>query len=220
MIDNFLIVLGEWPTIAWGFATTVWVSALSIALSLILSIALFVAIASGNRWLTIPLRAFVDLMRAIPFLMLVFLAYYCLPLAGVRLSSWTCGLVSLVAYNTAYFTEILRGAWAHMSAEQADAGRAFGYAGLRLYSRIILPQTLIASGPMLGNQAITLIKNSAFLMVITVHELTFAVNQIQSIYFTPLEALLVGVTLYWVLCLVVEAAVRRLDRIAAVRGSA
>jgi polar amino acid transport system permease protein len=123
-----------------------------------------------------------------------------------------------VLYNTAYFAEILRGAWAHLPHEQEEAGRAFGHAGLGLYRRIILPQILIAASPILGNQMITLVKNSAFLMVITIPDLTFMANQVQSIYFVPLEAMLVAVALYWLICSSIEWAVRRMDRVAVVRG--
>ena len=141
-----------------------------------------------------------------------------LPAVNVRLSRWTCGLSALVAYNTAYFAEILRGAWAHLPYEQEEAGRAYGYAGLGLYRRIILPQIFIAASPILGNQMITLVKNSAFLMVITIPDLTFMANQVQAIYFVPLETMLVAVALYWVICSAIEWTVRRMDRVAVVRG--
>jgi polar amino acid transport system permease protein len=136
----------------------------------------------------------------------------------VRLSSWTCGIAALVLYNTAYFAEILRGAWAHLPREQEEAGRAYGYAGWPLYRRIILPQILIATAPVLGNQMITLVKNSAFLMVITIPDLTFKANEIQAVYFVPFETMLVAVALYWVLCSTIEWTVRRMERVAMVRG--
>ena len=160
----------------------------------------------------------VDVLRAIPFLMLLFIIYYCLPALNVRLSSWTCGLSALVVYNTAYFAEILRGAWTHLPPEQEEAGRAYGYSGVALYRRIILPQILIAAGPVLGNQMITLVKNSAFLMVITIPDLTFMANQVQAIYFVPFETMLVAVALYWVICSAIEWTVRRMERVAVVRG--
>lgn len=218
MIANFVIVLGEWKALAAGFLTTVWICALSGLLSLLLAVLVAMLLVARRRALRRATQAAVDALRAIPFLMLLFIVYYCLPALHVRLSSWTCGLSALVVYNTAYFAEILRGAWAHLPREQEEAGRAHGYAGLALYRRIILPQILIASGPVLGNQMITLVKNSAFLMVITIPDLTFMANQVQAIYFVPFETLLVAVGLYWVICSAIEWTVRRMDRVALVRG--
>jgi len=219
MIDNFGILVREWNLLAEGFLNTLWICALSGAASLVLAV--FVSFLTTSKQPVIRLlsRGLVDIMRAVPFLMLVFLIYYCLPVAGLRLSSWTCGLMAMILYNTAYFAEVLRGAWAHLPHEQEEAGRAYGYHGMKLYTRIIFPQIFISSGPALGNQMITMIKNSAFLMVITIQELTFMANQIQAIYFIPFETLIVAVLLYWIICSSVEWGVRVMGRVAELRGS-
>jgi polar amino acid transport system permease protein len=215
---RFQVIINEWPSLAAGFGTTIWICALSGVLSLLLALPLAALLTARRAVIVWPVRAVVDGLRAIPFLMLVFLSYYCLPVFGLRFSSWTCGLVSLIVYNTAYFGEILRGAWAHLPREQEEAGRAFGFYGFALTRRIILPQILISAGPVLGNQMITLIKNSAFLMVITIPELTFTANQVQAIYFAPLETMIVAVLLYWLLCSAVEWIVRVMDHVSMVRG--
>ena len=218
MIANFAIVFGEWKPLATGFVNTVWICALSAALSMLFAIFVSMLMVSRRLALRRATQAVVDVLRAIPFLMLLFVIYYCLPALNIRLSSWTCGLFALIVYNTAYVAEILRGAWAHLAREQEDAGRAYGYSGVALYRRIILPQIFIAAGPILGNQMITLVKNSAFLMVITIPDLTFMANQVQAIYFVPFETMLVAVALYWLLCSAIEWTVRRMERVAVVRG--
>jgi polar amino acid transport system permease protein len=218
VIANLWTVLGEWQELATGFLNTLWICALSGVFSLILAVFVSLLLVSRRHQVRRVTQGAVDVLRAVPFLMLLFIVYYCLPAVHVRLSRWTCGLSALMLYNTAYFAEILRGAWAHLPHEQEEAGRAFGHAGLGLYRRIILPQILIAASPILGNQMITLVKNSAFLMVITIPDLTFMANQVQSIYFVPLEAMLVAVALYWLICSSIEWAVRRMDRVAVVRG--
>ena len=218
MIANFGVVLGEWRALSTGFVNTVWICALAGVLSLLLAVFVSMLLVLARGAVRRTAQGAVDVLRALPFLVLLFIVYYCLPAIGLRLSAWTCGLAGLVVYNTAYFAEILRGAWAHLPREQEEAGRAFGYSGLSLYRRVILPQILIAAGPVLGNQMITLVKNSAFLMVITIPDLTFMANQVQAIYFVPFESLLVAVALYWVICSGIEWVVRAMDRIAVVRG--
>jgi len=218
VIANFGVVLGEWRALSTGFVNTIWICALAGVLSLLLAVFVSMLLVSPQGAVRRTAQGAVDVLRALPFLVLLFIVYYCLPAIGLRLSAWTCGLAGLVVYNTAYFAEILRGAWAHLPREQEEAGRAFGYSGLGLYRRIILPQILIAAGPVLGNQMITLVKNSAFLMVITIPDLTFMANQVQAIYFVPFESLLVAVALYWVICSGIEWVVRAMDRVALVRG--
>jgi len=117
-----------------------------------------------------------------------------------------------VFYNTAYMAEILRGGWMSIPVEQMETARAFGYNGSLLLRRIMLPQVLIAVGPVIGNQLIQLIKDSAFLFIITVPELTFAANYVQSYYFIPFESFLVSTLLYWFLCASVELLVQRGER--------
>lgn len=217
MIRNFEVVLGQWPKYLEGFVNTIWLCAVAASLSLVLAMVLVLPLMAKAKPVSAGAQAAVDAIRCIPFLMLAYLIYYCLPVFGLRMSNWQAGLLTLVIYNTAYFAEILRGAWSHLSHEQEESGRAFGYSGWRLFQRIIAPQIVLAAGPVLGNQMIILIKDSAFLMVITVPELTFMANQIQSTYFIAFETFVVAIALYWILCTGVELLVRRLERMAEVR---
>jgi polar amino acid transport system permease protein len=132
-----------------------------------------------------------------------------LPAVGIVLDKWSAALATLILYNTAYMAEILRAGWTSIPLEQSQAARAFGYTGFLLLRRIMLPQVLIAVGPVIGNQLIQLIKDSAFLSIITVPELTFAANYVQSYYFIPFESFLVATLLYWALCGGIEWLVRR-----------
>ncbi len=217
MIENFIKILPEWPEFLIGFANTIWLCTFSTAASLLLAIVFAVFLMSRNLAVRVIVRFLVDGIRSIPFLLLAYIAYYCLPAIGVRLDSWSAALVTLLVYNTAYFAEILRGAWSHLPHGQEDAGRAFGFSGIPLFVRIIMPQVFFAAAPVLGNQIIQLIKDSAFLMVITVPELTFKANQVQSIYFVPFETFIIAGCLYWVLCSSVEWMVRRLEAAANAR---
>jgi len=210
------VIWNEWPQFARGLGNTVWLCAASMVLSLLLGILFVVPLMSRRRSVRGAARAVVDGGRCIPFLLLTYLVYYGLPSLGLSLDKWTAALITLIAYNTAYMAEILRAAWAHLPAGQTEAARAFGHTGVRLFRRIILPQVLIAAGPVVGNQLIQLIKDSAFLSIITVPELTYAANSVQSFYFVPFESFLVATLLYWALCGGVEYLVKRGEQLAAV----
>jgi polar amino acid transport system permease protein len=209
------VVWKEAPQFAAGVGNTIWLSGVSMALSLLLGALLLGPLMSRNAIVRRAAGALVDAGRCIPFLLLTYIVYFGLPSAGVVLDKWTAALTTLVLYNTAYMAEILRAGWASLPSEQTQAARAFGYSGLLMLRRIILPQVLIAVGPVIGNQLIQLIKDSAFLSIITIPELTFAANAVQSYYFVPFESFLVATLLYWALCGGIEWLVRRGEKWAA-----
>ncbi len=206
----------ELPQFAIGLGNTVWLCAVSMTLSLVLGGLLMVPLMSRHRVVKGAAQAIVDGGRCVPFLLLTYLVYFALPSLGLTVDKWSAALITLVVYNTAYMAEILRGGWAHLPAGQTDAAHAFGFTGLKLFRRIILPQVLIAVGPVIGNQLIQLIKDSAFLSIITVPELTFAANAVQSYYFVPFESFLFATLLYWALCGGVEWLVHRGEQYASI----
>ena len=127
-------------------------------------------------------------MRCVPFLLFAYIVYYGLPSFGIRFTNWTAGLVALTLYNTAYMAELLRGAWAGAAARD-DRGRP----RLRLCRAQPVPPHRAAAGdlrgvPMIGNQLIQIIKDSAFLTIIAVPELTHEASSIQATYFVPFAA--------------------------------
>jgi polar amino acid transport system permease protein len=152
-------------------------------------------------------RELVDLFRCVPFLLLAYVIYYGLPEIGLRLGAWSAGLVALVLYNCAYFTEILRGAMLSVPREAVEAARAYGFSQARLYGRIVLPLVALDAGPIIGNQVIVMIKDTALLMIITVQELSFVANFVSASAFAPFAPFATALLLYWVLCLAAEAGV-------------
>jgi polar amino acid transport system permease protein len=217
VIEHFVRALTQWPLFLDGLFNTLWLCISTALISLLLATFLAVSLMSRLLPLRAMVRLIVDTVRSVPFLLLAYMVYYCLPAIGIRLSSWQAALITLIVYNTAYFAEILRGAWSHLPPQQEEGGRAFGFTGVNLFMYIIGPQLFIAAGPVLGNQMIQVIKDSAFLMVITIPELTFRANQVQSILFVPFETFIIAGCLYWILCNGVEWMVRRLDRVAEMR---
>jgi polar amino acid transport system permease protein len=110
--------------------------------------------------------------------------------------------------------ELLRGAWQELPVTMIESGKAFGFRGLTLLRRIILPPILLRAMPMIGNQMIQIVKDSAFLTVIAVSELTHEMTGIQATYFIPFAAFVTAVLLYWCICLAIEAGTGVLNKIA------
>jgi polar amino acid transport system permease protein len=217
MIRDFGIVWSERSLLLSGLANTAILSILAAAAALVLGMALTPALMARQRAIAFTARAFVDGMRCVPFLLFAYIVYYGLPSLGLRFDNWTSGLVALIVYNTAYMAEILRGAWQAQPREPIEAGVAFGFPEVRLFRRIILPPLLLMAGPVIGNQMIQIIKDSAFLTIIALPELTHAASSIQSRRYVPFAAFITAVFLYWGLCLIVEAGVSSIGRLAEAR---
>jgi len=217
MIHDFGIVWSERDLLLSGLGNTTILSVLSAIAALLIGFVLTPALMARQRAVGWIARGFVDGMRCVPFLLFAYIVYYGLPSLGIRLDNWTSGLVALTVYNAAYMAEILRGAWAAQPREPIEAGIAFGFSNMALFRRIVLPPLLLAAGPVIGNQMIQIIKDSAFLTIIALPELTHAAASIQSRHYVPFAAFITAVFLYWGLCLVIEAGVSSIDRLAAVR---
>jgi polar amino acid transport system permease protein len=217
VIRDFGIVWSERGLLLDGLANTALLSTIAAAAALLLGSALTPLLMSRRRGIAIAAHGFVDAMRCIPFLLFAYIVYYGLPSLGINFDNWSAGLAALVLYNTAYMAEILRGAWAAMPREPIEAGVAFGFSGVRLFRRIVLPGLVLSAGPVVGNQLIQIIKDSAFLTIIALPELTHAASSIQSRHYVPFAAFITAVVLYWGVCLVVEGGVNVLRRLADAR---
>ncbi len=217
MIAEFATVWRHADMLRDGFLNTALLAVLAALGSLLLGGLLAPALMSRTRAAQRLATILVDVMRCVPFLLFAYIVYYGLPSLGIQMDSWTSGLLALILYNAAYMAELIRAAWSGLPQEQIEAGAAFGFHGFGLFRRVILPPVVLAAMPMLGNQVIQIIKDSAFLTIITVRELTHEAAAIQSQYFVPFGSFMVALGLYWLLCLLVEASVGLTGRYAEAR---
>ncbi len=217
MIHDFGVVWDERNLLLSGLGNTVLLSVLAGLCALLLGALLTPALMLSTRAPARVARFFVDAMRCTPFLLFAYIVYYGLPSIGLRFDNWAAGLAALITYHAAYMAEILRGTWAAQPPAPIEAGHAFGYSGLRLFRRIILPPLVLAAGPVVGNQVIQIVKDSAFLTIIALPELTHAASSIQSRHYVPFAAFIAAVLLYWAICLVIEAGVSGIGRLADAR---
>lgn len=186
-----------------------------------LSGVLILAMLEGpdNVWRR-TLRLVMDAMRMLPFLIYAYLLYYGLPVFGIKLDAWMAGMLALWTYHAAYFAEIFRGARANLSAGQIEAARAHGFSTWTMTRRILLPQVIMGNAPVLTNQLIICLKDTAFLSIITVRELTAVASSIQSTYYVPLQAFMVAVAFYWIISLALGRLEKKLGHIAFIKGIA
>lgn len=201
-----------------GFFNTLQLFGLGTVLGFLLGCLIVFGLEGAKAPLRMVLRIFIDAMRLLPFLVLAYLFYYGLPSLGIRLSSWEAGVSALVLYHGAYFAEIMRGARVTLPPGQVEAAISQGFSMPKMFLRLILPQLVLKSRGVMGNQLIILLKDTAFLVIITVRELTAAANGLSGTYFIPMQAFIVVIGFYWMISIALEQAVNWMGRSGAKRG--
>ncbi len=153
----------------------------------------------GGRLLAACCAAYVWLLRGTPFLSQLFIVYFGLPALGLRLSALEATVVSLAFYSAAYFCEIFRAGWAAIPRGQIEAAHAFGMPGAARFLHIELPQALAFTLPLLANQLILVIKESAVASIITVPELTMTTSNVIASTYSYVIPYALLICSYWLL---------------------
>ena len=135
-----------------------------------------------------------------------------MPFYGLRLSAEYVGILALAAFGSAYFAEIIRAGIDAVPKGQLESARAIGMTDWQAMKNIILPQTISIVLPPLTNQTLTLIKESAVLSTITVHELTMTGLMVQGETFRPFEVFIMVALLYWALNETIATIMRKLEK--------
>lgn len=187
-MEQFLheLWIARWA-IAQGLVVTIEVSFAAIILGTALGTLAGVGLSYGPWPIRWPIRMAVDAIRGIPVLVLILAAYYLLTFAGINLTAFESGLVSLTIFCAAHMGEIIRGALQSIPAGQVDAGRAIGLTFPKILGYVLLPQAMRQIVPVWINTGAEMVKTSTLLSVIGTGELLFRTQEIVGRNFMTLE---------------------------------
>lgn len=212
---GLLLLVGQFPNgPLGGLAITFVLAVLGIALAFPLGIALALARVSRFKPLYWTATAVVYVMRGVPLIMLIFWVYFFLPvLVGQPVSGFTTLLATLVIYEAAYLAEIVRAGIESLPKGQMEAARAVGLTYMQAMRKVILPQAIYNMVPSMLGQFVSTIKETSLGYVISVNELTFAANQVNSALLTqPFEVFAILAAIYFLLCFSLTQLARQLER--------
>ena len=198
--------------IATGIWQTLFISIISILLAIILAL-----LAALGRLSTIPpiyaLSTFyVSLIRGTPLFLQIFLFYLALPQLGIVLPAIWAGILPLGLNYGAYMSETFRAGISSVSKGQREAAAALGMTPGQTMRRIVLPQALRFAIPPMGNDFISMTKDSALVSVTGfVHEIMFRATRVGRATFNNLEALIIAAAFYWGMTLILTFFQSRLE---------
>ena len=127
----------------------------------------------------------------------VFLLFYVLPFYGIRIPANIVGIIGLALFGSVYYAEIIRAGIDAIPRGQLESARSIGMSHWQSMTNIVLPQTMRIILPPIGNQTLSLVKESSILSTITVQELTMSALIVQGQTFRPFEVFIVITLLYW-----------------------
>lgn len=206
------VIIENLPTLITGAGMTLFVSAASIAVGLVIGMAGCLCRISQSRPLRVVSSVYVSVLRGVPILVLLLIVFYMLPQVGIEVPPILAAIIALSLNTGAFQAEIYRGGFASIPHGQVEAARALGMGEGRILGKIIIPQVLWLVLPALVNEIIVLLKNSSLISVIAVTELMRTSQQIVSKTYRPTEIYLAVAVLYIIMNLgisVLGSTVRR-----------
>ncbi|MCP5085105.1 MAG: amino acid ABC transporter permease [Alphaproteobacteria bacterium] len=196
-----------------GLYYTVLLSLTAISISVVTGLLVALPGLSDNRYLRSFNRVYVELVRAVPILVLILWVYYGLPqLTSLTISVFWAGVIALALSDSAFQAEIFRAGIQSINKGQYEAAHSVSLSYPDTMRFVILPQAIRRILPALGNQLVYMLKMSSLVSVIGMQELTRKANELVVTEYRPLEVYTVLVLEYLALILIVSAAVRWLER--------
>ena len=196
-----------------GFTTTIYISLVSIFISIILGLIIAIPSLAKNKFLTYINIGYVEIVRAIPLLVLILWIYYGLPImTGISFSPFVSGIIALSISESAFQAEIFRAGINSIKKAQWEAGSSLGLNFFRKLRLVILPQAIKNILPAIGNQFVYVLKMSSLVSIIGIGDLTRKANELVVTTYRPLEIYTFLILEYLILILIVSYFVRKLEK--------
>ena len=196
-----------------GLTTTIYISVISIIISMILGLIVAIPSLAKNKFLTYINIGYVEIVRAVPLLVLILWIYYGLPImTGISFSPFVSGIIALAISESAFQAEIFRAGINSIKKAQWEAGSSLGLNFFKRLRLVILPQAIKNILPAIGNQFVYVLKMSSLVSIIGIGDLTRKANELVVTTYRPLEIYTFLILEYLVLILIVSFFVRKLEK--------
>ncbi|MDO8385139.1 MAG: amino acid ABC transporter permease [Polaromonas sp.] len=208
-----------------GFIFSVQLTVIATIGGILLGTVLALMRLSGIKLLTIPATFYVNGMRSVPLVMVILWFYLLMPAAffdlipgGANNRSEISAIITFIAFEAAYFSEIMRAGIQSISRGQVNAGRALGMTYSQNMRLIVLPQAFRNMVPILLTQTIILFQDTSLVYAIGAYDLLKGLTTAGKIYGRPEEAYLLAAVVYFVICFGLSYIVKKLqNKIAIIR---
>lgn len=219
---DFKVVLASLPYLfGTGMVFTVTLTALAASGGILLGTAIAMMRLSGIKILAIPAKIYVNFMRSLPLVLVIFWFYFLVPYIGqwmtgasrpISVGAFTSALVTFTLFEAAFFSEIMRAGIQAIPRGQTAAAQAIGLTYGQAMRTIILPQAFRNMLPLLLTQTIVLFQDTSLVYVISLTDFMGAASKVAQRDGRLVEMYLFAAVIYLLICLTASTLVRRLQR--------
>lgn len=198
MID-FPLIWHSLPNLLYGTFISLQITGVAACIGLTLGTVVGLLESTQSRLLGFILGLYVTLFRGTPMLVQILFVYYVLPQLGITLDPFWAASIAIGLNSCAYISQIIRTGINAVSIGQIEAAYTLGFSRLKTIRYIVMPQAIRTALPALGNELITLIKDSSLASIIGVMELTKEASIIRSRTYDAFSILLAVAVIYLIL---------------------
>ncbi|MGL6184884.1 MAG: amino acid ABC transporter permease [Clostridium chrysemydis] len=199
------------PQIGSGLTVTLSVFILTLVISIPLGIIVAIGRIKGTNITKRLIDLYILVMRGTPLLLQIIFIFFGLPLLGIKFSRFTAAIIAFVLNYGAYFAEIFRGGIESIDEGQREASKVLGISDAQMYRRIILPQSIKIVLPSIGNEVISLVKDTALVYVVGLEDI-LRVGKIATNTDASLVPLLLVGVIYLILVLIISLLFKKLEK--------
>ena len=168
---------------------------------------------SGKKWLDVPATIYVNGMRSIPLVMVILWFFLLVPMIiGRPIGAEVSAVVTFIAFEAAYFSEIMRAGIQSIPRGQVFAGQALGMTYGQNMRLVVLPQAFRNMLPVLLTQTIVLFQDTSLVYAIGAYDMLKGFEIAGKNYGRPIEAYLAAAVVYFILCYALSWLVKRLHK--------
>jgi polar amino acid transport system permease protein len=195
-----------------GTGITLLISFFGVILGVAIGVLLALMKMSKKSVLRMIAATYIEIVRGTPLLVQLFIIYIGLPkVTGIPLSDLAIGIIAVSFNSAAYVAEIIRAGIQSIDKGQMEAARSLGMPHGMAMRLIIIPQAFKNILPALGNEFIVLVKESAIVSVIGIHDLMYNADTVRGISFKPFTPLFIAAIIYFIITFTLSKLVGKLE---------
>jgi polar amino acid transport system permease protein len=207
------VIVANIGFLAPGISMTLLISALTLAVSIVLGMLIALMSISRVRAARFAAECFGEIIRNTPVLVQLLWVYYVLPIVfNVPIEAFTAAIIGLSVYSSAFIAEVYRAGIQTVPLGHREAAQVLGLTPAQSFRRIVLPQAIRAILPPLASNFVQLIKYSSLASAISVGEITRRGSELSSSVFRPLEIFTFVAAVYFVICWPLSLSIRLWER--------
>lgn len=197
-----------------GLSTTLALSAIAVFFGAIIGTLLAFGKMGKSRILRGIITAYVEIIRGTPSLLQVYVGYFVVPLLlpSLNVSTYASVAIALTINSSAYVSEVIRSGIQAVDKGQTEAARSLGFTQSQAMIKVVLPQAVKNILPALGNEFITIIKETSLASTFFVGDLMTSYLTVNGKEFLPLQCLLIVGIIYFILTFILGRGVSALER--------